>query len=215
MEIKNNILRSHLQNVYWIGGTACAGKTTASKTIAEKYNYYHYDADTMFEEYRKLASEKDQPALSREFSSLNDYFERPIDEYIDYLEQMNREAFEMMIIDLVKLSIDKKVVVEGHYPPELMFDLAEKHRIAFLYAEEDIIRRDYFNRPDKLSMLKSIREASKSEDLVNHVLDVVVKNAEYQVKAGKACDFKFIKRDSNSTVENTLRILEEHFKLRE
>ncbi|MBI9011532.1 MAG: hypothetical protein JEZ08_04820 [Clostridiales bacterium] len=91
MKIENNILRYHLQNVYWIGGTACGGKTTASKTIAEKYNYYHYDADTMFKEYRKLADDKDQPALSREFSSLKDNFDRPIDEYIDYLEKMNRD----------------------------------------------------------------------------------------------------------------------------
>jgi len=213
MKIENNILRHHLQNVYWIGGTACGGKTTASKTIAEKYNYYHYDADTKFKEYRKLANDTDQPALSREFSSLKEYFDRPIDEYIDYLEKMNREAFEMMVIDLVKLSMDKQVVVEGHYPPELMLGLADKDRIAFLYAEEDIIRRDYFDRKDKQSMLKAIKEASQSEDLVNHVLDVVIKNAVYQVEVGKKCNFKFIERDSSSTVESTLRILENHFGL--
>jgi len=213
MKIENNILRYHLQNVYWIGGTACGGKTTASKTIAEKYNYYHYDADTMFKEYRKLANDKDQPALSREFSSLKDYFDRPIDEYIDYLEKMNREAFEMMVIDLIKLSIDKKVVVEGHYPPELMLGLAAEDRIAFLYAEENVIRRDYFNREDKQSMLKAIKKASHSEELVDHVLDVVIKNAVYQVEVGKKCNFKFIERDSNSTVESTLRILENHFGL--
>lgn len=213
MKIENNILRHHLQNVYWIGGTACGGKTTASRTIAEKYDYYHYDADTMFEEYRKLASDKEQPALSRKFSSFKSYFDRPIDEYIDYLEKMNREAFEMMVIDLIKLSVDKKVVVEGHYPPELMLGLADHDRIAFLYAEDDIIRRDYFDRADKQSMLNSIREASQSEELVNHVLDVVIKNAEYQVAVGKKCNFKFIQRDSNSTIENTLKALEEHFKL--
>lgn len=213
MKIENNILKHHLKNVYWIGGTACGGKTTASKTIAEKYNYFHYDADTMFNEYRKLANPEKQPALSKEFSGLVEYFDRPINEYVIYLEEINREAFEMMVIDLIKLSVNQKVVVEGHYPPEMMFELAEKDRIAFLYAQDDIIRKDYFNRADKQSMLKSIREASQSEELVNHVLDVVIKNAEYQVKSGKECNFKFIERNANSTIENTLKILEDHFGL--
>lgn len=62
----------------------------------------------------------------------------------------------MMIIDLIKLSVNKKVVVYGHYPPELMLDLAADDRIAFLYAEENIIRRDYFIRADKQSMLEAI-----------------------------------------------------------
>ncbi len=215
MKIENNILKHHLRNVFWIGGTACGGKTTASKMIAKKYNYFHYDADTMFDDYRVLANKKDQPALSREFSSFREYFNRPINEYIDYLEKINRESFGMMLLDLVKLSINEKVVVEGHYPPELILELADKDRIAFLYAEEDTIRNDYFNRVDKQNMLTSIKEASQSDDLVNHVLDVVIKNAEHQINVGKKCNLKFIKRDSNSTIENTLKILEEHFKLKD
>lgn len=72
---ENNILRHHLKNVYWIGGTTCGGKTTA-----EKHNYCHYDADTMFNEFRKLATSGHQTALSKEISNLIECFKRPIDE---------------------------------------------------------------------------------------------------------------------------------------
>ncbi len=37
MQIENNILKYYLQNVYFITGTAYAGKSTAAKMLAEKY----------------------------------------------------------------------------------------------------------------------------------------------------------------------------------
>lgn len=39
MKIENNIIKHHLKNVYFIGGTACGGKTTISKVLAEKYGF--------------------------------------------------------------------------------------------------------------------------------------------------------------------------------
>ena len=38
MKIENNILKHYLQNVYFITGTAYAGKSTAVKMLAEKYD---------------------------------------------------------------------------------------------------------------------------------------------------------------------------------
>ena len=139
MNIENNIIKHHLKNVYWIGGTACGGKTTAAKHLAEKHGFYHYNADEMFRSYKSIAHPKHQPALSKEFKTLMDYFNRPSEIYNAYLEQMNREAFEMMVVDLLKLSVKQPVVVEGHYPPELMLELADHDRIVFFYAEDPVI----------------------------------------------------------------------------
>lgn len=38
MIIENNILRHYLKNVYFITGTAYAGKSTMVKMLAEQYN---------------------------------------------------------------------------------------------------------------------------------------------------------------------------------
>ena len=37
MHIENNILRHYLKDVYFITGTAYAGKSTAAKLLAERY----------------------------------------------------------------------------------------------------------------------------------------------------------------------------------
>ncbi len=38
MKIENNILKHYLQNVYFITGTAYAGKSTMVKMLSEKYD---------------------------------------------------------------------------------------------------------------------------------------------------------------------------------
>lgn len=38
MKIENNILKYYLKNVYFITGTAFAGKSTTVKMLAEKYD---------------------------------------------------------------------------------------------------------------------------------------------------------------------------------
>ena len=38
MKIENNILKHYLKNVYFITGTAYAGKSTAVKMLSEKYD---------------------------------------------------------------------------------------------------------------------------------------------------------------------------------
>lgn len=38
MEIQNNIIKHYLRNVYFITGTAYAGKSTMVKLLAEKYD---------------------------------------------------------------------------------------------------------------------------------------------------------------------------------
>ena len=41
MKIENNIIKHYLQNVYFITGTAYAGKSTAVRMLAEKYGMIH------------------------------------------------------------------------------------------------------------------------------------------------------------------------------
>jgi cytidylate kinase len=213
MIIANNILRHHLKSVYWVGGTACGGKTTMAKELSQKYNMYHYNADEMFDQYRELCNKEDQPALNLKFDSADKYFNRPIDEYLQYLNKLNNEMFGMMVVDLLKLSVDKQIIVEGHYPPDLMNSITTYNKVAFLYAEEDIIRKDYLNRDDKKDMLKYIKTTSNSDNIINHVLDVVIEGSKEQIEVGKRCELKFFKRDSNSTVAGTISALESHFGL--
>jgi hypothetical protein len=41
----------------------------------------------------------------------------------------------MMVVDLLKLSVDNQIIVECHYPHDLMNSITTYNKIAFLYAE--------------------------------------------------------------------------------
>lgn len=213
MEIADNIIKESLKNVYWIGGTACGGKTTMARSLSKKYNMEHYNVDEMYDYYRSIANVEEQPGLCKKFKDANEYFSRPQEEYVEYLNQLNRESFGMIIVDLIKSLSNKSIIVEGHYPPEAISNISTYNKIAFLYADEDIIRSDYMTRKDKRDMLDYINTTSDSDHVINHVLDVVVGCSKIQVEMGKQFDIKFFKRDKNTTVEDRLNELETHFGL--
>lgn len=60
MNIKDNVLRKYLENVYIVGGNTCSGKSTMSKLIAKKYGFILYQMDKHYEEHRKMANENNQ-----------------------------------------------------------------------------------------------------------------------------------------------------------
>lgn len=48
MEIKDNVLKEYLKNVYFVTGTPCGGKTTISRALGAKHNLPVYDVDEEF-----------------------------------------------------------------------------------------------------------------------------------------------------------------------
>lgn len=212
MYIANNVLEYHLNNVYWIGGTACGGKTTMGKMIAEKYNMFYYNADDMINEHKKIAIHSEQPALCRHFTNWEEYFNRPIDEYTKWLLDINAEDLSMIIVDLLKIP-EEKIIVEGHFSPTLIKSIIPYHKVIFLYAEDEVIKHDYFNRDDKKSMLDCIKKHTGSENTVDHILNVTVNLSNIQRDEAKRSGMKYMVRNSNSTINNTFEVLEKHFRL--
>ncbi len=52
MNIKNNVIKNYLSNVYFINGTAYAGKSTMCKLLSNKYDLIHckenYNSERIF-----------------------------------------------------------------------------------------------------------------------------------------------------------------------
>ncbi|MEF7438280.1 hypothetical protein V4V36_13560 [Paenibacillus lautus] len=92
MYIANNVISNALKNVYWVLGGACGGKTTAARTLSEKYGMIHYNADDKMWSHKQMANYSEQPAMCRHFSNWEEYFGRPIKEYSKWLKDMNDEA---------------------------------------------------------------------------------------------------------------------------
>lgn len=67
MNIAENILKHNLQRVYFLSGTAMAGKTTMAQTLAKKHGLIHFNDnwhEDHFAVYQSICNEKYQPLSS-------------------------------------------------------------------------------------------------------------------------------------------------------
>ena len=83
MNIESNILRYYLRNVYFITGTAYAGKSTAVRLLAERYGLIFCGENYFAEVSDKVAEPTVQPDLCyiRELADFRDFVTRTPEEY--------------------------------------------------------------------------------------------------------------------------------------
>ena len=101
MQIPNNIIKSMFQNVYFITGTAYAGKSTAVKLLAEKYDGICC-GENYHDIFMKHIDKEHQPNLSY-FETMSDWQEfisRTPDEYAAWIDGCSKEAESLEIIRL-------------------------------------------------------------------------------------------------------------------
>lgn len=206
--------KEQFKNVYFITGTATGGKTTISKRLAEKYGFYRYDVDERFDEHKKLSNPIDQPNMNKTFNGADEFFMRDKDEYMNWLKENSKEQLEFILEDLVKISKNHKVVCDLHLLVEEADVIAERNQVVFLIRENnDNIIDDYCNRQSHAGFNAFINSASNPLAAKRNCNDVLSAINKERCEAIKNSGYFYIERNENSTVENTLRMVEKHFGL--
>jgi adenylate kinase family enzyme len=220
MNIANNILKHSLQNVYFLVGTACGGKTTMAREISKKHGFIHFN-DNWNEDsckvWESIINEKYQPnATKRREIDWEAYFSRSVEEFLADKNDNHgtAEYLEFSIIELVKLSQTNKVIADVWIEDmEFLLEISDYSRIACLLAPGELIIRDYYQREDHKDFtdcIKSLKDPDKKFKTQNELFRIGAK--EFFEKVEKHKLFKII-RTAESTIENTLALLEKHFSL--
>lgn len=219
MNIADNILKHHLQNVHVITGHACGGKTTASSYLADKYDMILFDWDAQFPTYMEQVDPRYQPAMCQrpEFKSWEEYFMRPPAEYAAWLEATFKEQTEMAIAHLLTLSGNaegKKIMVDGFFTVDVLKKISEYNRVVFLLSSEEVVRRDYFNRECKRDMYECIMGLSDPEAALENVFQTTFYTVEEREREIIESGFKWFTREVDGyDPMDTIRQIEEHFGL--
>ncbi|WNS41421.1 hypothetical protein [Paenibacillus sp. MMS20-IR301] len=101
--------------IYWIGGSACAGKSTLAKRFAEENNLTLYACDEHYGKHLQRTLEEAQSAMYRvSRMTMNEVFlTRSIAEQLNTYTECLREDFRYVLEDLAGLR-DRPVVAEGN-----------------------------------------------------------------------------------------------------
>lgn len=213
MIFQDNVIKEYLKNVYFVTGTPCGGKTTISRALAKKYNLMVYDVDKRFSYHKLLSNPIDQPAMNLDIEDADAYFGRPYKEYAKWLMDNTREQLDYVIMDLIRLSQNQRVICALHLTIEVTAMLTEYERVVFMVKNPTNIIDEYCNRPDHdgfKCFINSAKNIEKAKANCNKTLEFINKQKYEQIKQSK---YFWIERDSNSTVEETLNKVEQHFLL--
>jgi hypothetical protein len=138
-------------NVYFINGTAYAGKSTMVKALAEKY-----DGIACEENYQDALLDgldaREFPSLTytRDLANWSDFIRRTPDEYSAWIDGCIKECtiLELRILDEVSKK-GKKVFVDTNIPVETLWKISDKDHVLIMLADPDISVRRFFERPDR------------------------------------------------------------------
>ena len=220
MNIAENILKHSLQNVYFLVGTACGGKTTMAREISKKHGFIHFNDnwhEENFKVWQSIINEKYQPnSCKRKEIDWEIYFGRSVEEFLADKNDNHgeNEYLPFSIIELIKLSQNKKVIADIWIEDmQFLTEISDYNRIACLLAPGELIIRDYYQRADHIEFtecIKSLKDPEKKFETQNELFRI---GAKEMAENAKKFNLFSIMRTEESTVEKTLKMLETHFNL--
>lgn len=96
-----------LNNVLWLGGSPCSGKSSIVRRLVEEYDLTPYHCDDHFDRHVQDADPTTQPRLHWVAgASWDEIFMRPIEVMIEDEHEIYRQEFSMICADLAELLRD-------------------------------------------------------------------------------------------------------------
>lgn len=220
MKIENNILKHYLKNVYFITGTAYAGKSTTVKMFADRYdmifcgeNYHSAVSDI-------VATPDVQPDICylKLLTDWKDFVTRSPEEYERWMFSVGREAAEFEIAELISIARDKKVIVDTNIPIDVLKEISDYHHIAVMLSPQSMSVERFFDRsdPEKRFILDVIESCDDPETVMeNYKRGLALINSRQRYDEYAKSGFFTVVRGDNGkdTKEEVCDAIAKHFGL--
>ena len=172
MKIENNILKHYLKNVYFITGTAYAGKSTAVKMLAERYGMLCCGENYHMAISESVATPETHPDLcyNRSLTDWRDFVKRSPEEYERWIYAVGREAAEFEVAHLIAVSQNQKVIVDTNIPLDVLKEISDYHRVAVMLSPQSMSVERFFDRndPEKRFLLGVIDSCEDPEAVMEN-----------------------------------------------
>ncbi|MBR3461692.1 MAG: hypothetical protein IKH20_03360 [Clostridiales bacterium] len=211
-----------LNNVYFVIGSAYAGKSTLVKNLAKKQGGIALEENYHDSKLTGLNS-REFPNLTytRDLKDWHDFIRRTPDEYVSWIENVKKECeiVELQILDeLLKEpeNLTRKIFVDTNISIETLHEISDTGHVLVMLADPEISVKRFFERPDpeKQFLYKlMLEEPDPDASLANYCEILRRINSEEAYNELLNSGFKVILRDEERTQEETVRLAEELFGL--
>ena len=207
------------KNVYFINGTAYAGKSTLVKNLAEKHggiaceeNYHDAVLPGLdLTDFPNLA-------YTEHLKDWHDFVRRSPEEYEAWINGVAKECeiLELRILEKLQ-NEDRPVFVDTNICVETLREIAEPGHVLIMLADPEISVNLFFNRPDKEKQFLYrllMEEPDPTAAMENFRRCLARVNSRENYNAFLHCGFPVLLRDENRTPEETVALAEKIFDLK-
>ena len=208
-----------MEDIYYIIGTAYAGKSTMVKLLAEKYNgiaceeNYH---DRLVDE----SLDKDRfPCLcyTRDLKDWREFIRRTPKEYETWIDGVAKECevLELRILDELKEK-GQKIFVDTNISVETLKKIADHDHVLVMLSDQMVSVNRFFDRPDreKQFLYQLLMQEEDPDAAMANFREMLMRvNSKERYDRFLYSGFQVLLRDDNRRVEETLAIVEKMMKL--
>ena len=218
LQIESNLIKALLRNVYFLNGTAYAGKSTMVKLLAEKYDGICC-GENYHDEFMDILDPVHQPNLSyfETMSGWQEFVTRTPEEYDAWITGSSREAAQLELIKLIRLSeTGKKIFVDTNISVDILREISDYHHVAIMLSPQWMSVDRFFDRPDpeKQFLYQKLMECPDPVAALRNYRKCLEKiNSPQRYRDFAESGFFTVLRKEDSTIEGTFKQLEEHFQL--
>lgn len=201
-----------MNNIYFLLGSPCSGKTTISKLLCEKYNMLYYSGDIHRFDFFKNAQVEKHPYMTK---NTRDFFSWTVDEMIEWERGVISEQTPMIIEKLKELSLsNEKILFEGMIDLSVIRSIVDSNRVCYLTVNKKISENEFYNRESHKGLLDNImKNPSITEDEKKRRV-VIRRQAAIEAFTDDSEKYNVIQFDrTNASVEEMLEAVESHFEL--
>lgn len=208
----------HFDNVFFITGTAYAGKSTMVKLLAEKHDgiaceeNYH---DALLPELSK--EEFPRLTYTRDLEDWHDFIRRAPEEYEAWIDGASEECeiLELRILEGLRLQ-EKSVFVDTNISVETLKKIAAPAHVLVMLADPLTSVSRFFDRPDREKQFLYrliMEEPDPLRALENYRRGLMRVNSQERYDHFLHSGFPVIVRDDSRSIEQTLELAEKAFGL--
>lgn len=205
-------------NIFFINGTAYAGKSTMVKRLAQKYDGIACEEN--YHEALLSGLDKDEfPCLTytRDLQDWHDFIRRTPDEYEAWIRGVSKECeiLELRILNELDAG-DKMVFVDTNISIETLKGISDHDHVLIMLADPDISVNRFFERPDKekqflYQLLMDEENPGLAMENFRQCLKRINSCAAYDSFLHSG--FRVIVRDERRSIADTFAMVEKEFGL--
>lgn len=211
-------IKYKLNNVYFINGTAYAGKSTIVKMISDRLGLCFCGENYNLDRVLTKIEPNECPNLCyfKTMKSWDEYVSRTPEEFDAWITGGQVEITPFEIEDLIELSKIQKVIVDTNIPVDVLHKISDYNHVAILLSPQRMSVDEFFNRKDleKLFILEQIMKTENPESTLENFKKCIEKvNSLEHYNEFLNSGFKCFIRKENSNLEDRYSQIIKHFKL--